>query len=62
MADAAATRLLQRWIAPWENAGTLRPWAAVRITSGVVSAGLGVYVTAETWPGPWAIFGGYLIA
>jgi hypothetical protein len=51
----------QRWIAPWEYRH-LRPWAAVRITTGVVSTGLGVYVIAETWPGPWAIFGGYLIA
>ena len=52
---------LRRLIAPWEYRH-LRPWAATRMAAGLVSAGLGVYVISETWPGPWTIFGAYLVA
>jgi hypothetical protein len=52
---------LQRWIAPWEYRH-LRTWAGIRITTGVITTGLGAFVVVETWPGPWAIFGVYLLA
>jgi len=34
----------------------------MRIASGIVFAGLGVYVISATWGSPWAIFGAYLLA
>jgi hypothetical protein len=51
---------MQRWIAPWEYRH-LRGWAAMRIASGIVFAGLGVYVILAAWPSTWAIFGAYLL-
>jgi hypothetical protein len=52
---------LARWLAPWEYRH-LRAWAGIRIASGVVFTGLGVYVISATWPSAWAIFGVYLLA